>query len=104
MNKELLAERVYALAEPDVVQFDPLTLLAIISAITSIIKMLKTCGYITIPDVAEVIRNPGWLMRFRLRREVSKHVKGKLAQKVADALPVAASELTNQQVGAIYNA
>lgn len=102
MNKELFAQRVYQLAEPEVKTFDPLTLLAIIQAVVAIINLLKSCGYITTPDVMEVISKPSWLMRFRLRREVSKHVKGELARKVADALPVAASELTNPQVSAIY--
>ena len=102
MNTETFAQRVYQLAEPEVKTFDPFTLLAIVQAVMAVIKLLKSCGYMTTPDVMEAIKNPSWLMHFRLRREVSKHVKGKLAQKVADVLPVAASELTNAQVGAMY--
>jgi hypothetical protein len=103
MNKEKLAQRTLQLIYPGVSQFDPLTILLLIQTITAIISALKACGYMDASIQAKVAR-PNWLMRFRLKRITNKHITdAKLAAKVADMLPVAASELTPDEFGAVYS-
>ncbi len=101
MNNEIFANRVYALANPNA-QLDPLTLIAIIQTVVAIIKALKACGYLE-KDLPKVISKPNWLQRFRMKRIVNDHIaNAKLARNIADALPVAASELNEIQVAFLY--
>lgn len=102
---EKLSNRTAELAlQTQVSAIDPLTIMMIIQAVMAVIDALKKCGYLS-TNIEKTILKPNWLNRFRMKRIVSKHIKdAKLAQAVTDALPIAASELSESEVVGLLGA
>lgn len=103
MNKQHLAERTLQLAQPEAATFGIVSILVVLQLIAAVISILKNYGYLD-KEIQAKVSNPSWLMRLRLKRLARQHISDtKLADAVAVALPVAASELTPTAFAAVYS-